>query len=323
MSYTEEGYNSYMIRDEIPSMTREISADNSEIMESGITLSPEFPSPNNIVIQTPNDVVMSLPPKSLTFDKLVINKIGVNDYISSNDFVSGSTGWRIHGNGDAEFSSGTFRGTLTAPTGTIGGFTITSTELYGGIIKTAATVAPGSTGVIMDTDGLRGYDATLGLTFNLPTNGDAPTFSAGTINSSTIEIDTNAVMRTSSTVGDGTGASAGIVINSSGLFACEANQDLADANVKISINGTADIVGSIRGGQTDYNTGTGYFLGYSAGEYKFSVGSPTSNITWNGSELLITGNMELTSVINLPSFTVASIPTPPTSTGHTNPTAYE
>ncbi len=50
------------------------------------------------------------------------------------------------------------------------------------------------------------------------------------------------------------------------------------------------ITGYIRGGQTDYNTGTGFFLGYSSGAYKFSVGNPAANyITWDGSTLTVNG----------------------------------
>ena len=48
--------------------------------------------------------------------------------------------------------------------------------------------------------------------------------------------------------------------------------------------------GYIRGGQTDYNTDTGFFLGYSGGAYKFSIGNPTGNyLTWDGSNLEIKG----------------------------------
>lgn len=47
--------------------------------------------------------------------------------------------------------------------------------------------------------------------------------------------------------------------------------------------------GNIRGGQTDYNTGTGYFLGYSSGAYKFSIGSSTNNMLWDGSSFAING----------------------------------
>jgi len=48
--------------------------------------------------------------------------------------------------------------------------------------------------------------------------------------------------------------------------------------------------GHIRGGQTDFATGTGFFLGYTSGAYKFSVGNPSGEyITWDGSGLTING----------------------------------
>ena len=49
--------------------------------------------------------------------------------------------------------------------------------------------------------------------------------------------------------------------------------------------------GSIKGGQTDFNTGTGFFLGYSSG-YKFSIGNSSDNyLTWNGAVLQIGGEI--------------------------------
>lgn len=54
---------------------------------------------------------------------------------------------------------------------------------------------------------------------------------------------------------------------------------------------TLDTAGYIRGGQTDYNTGTGFFLGYSGGAYKFSIGSTTQFLTWDGSVLNIGGKI--------------------------------
>jgi len=61
----------------------------------------------------------------------------------------------------------------------------------------------------------------------------------------------------------------------------------------ITINsGTA----SIKGGQSDFDTGTGFFLGYSGGAHKFSIGNASGNkLTWNGSELAITGVITSTS----------------------------
>ena len=50
------------------------------------------------------------------------------------------------------------------------------------------------------------------------------------------------------------------------------------------------VAGHIRGGQTDYLTGTGFFLGYSGAAYKFSVGNPAANyISWDGSDLVVNG----------------------------------
>jgi hypothetical protein len=50
--------------------------------------------------------------------------------------------------------------------------------------------------------------------------------------------------------------------------------------------------GSIRGGQTAYNTGTGFFLGYSGAAYKLSIGNPAGNrMTWDGSSLAISGTI--------------------------------
>ena len=51
----------------------------------------------------------------------------------------------------------------------------------------------------------------------------------------------------------------------------------------------AGITGHVRGGQTDYNTGTGFFLGYSGAAYKFSVGNATTDyLLWDGTTLDIT-----------------------------------
>lgn len=49
--------------------------------------------------------------------------------------------------------------------------------------------------------------------------------------------------------------------------------------------------GVIKGGQTAFNTGNGFFLGYSGAQYKVSIGDPSGdNITWDGADLNITAN---------------------------------
>jgi hypothetical protein len=199
--------------------------------------------------------------------------VWIKNFIRSTNWKPKKIGFTIDGQtGYAEFTNVFISGHIQALTGTIGGFTITATTLYGGIIKTAATVGVGSTGVIMDTDGLRGYDSVLGNTFNLPTDGSAPTFASGVINSTIFEIDTSAVMRTSSTVGDGSASSDGILINDTGFYACEANQTLANANVKILVDGTASFSGTITAGAGDIG-------GWTIGSTALYLDGATDNVS--------------------------------------------
>lgn len=55
---------------------------------------------------------------------------------------------------------------------------------------------------------------------------------------------------------------------------------------------TLDSSGYIRAGQTGYDSGTGFFLGYSGGVPKFSIGNSGGNkMTWDGSNITVTGNI--------------------------------
>lgn len=62
----------------------------------------------------------------------------------------------------------------------------------------------------------------------------------------------------------------------------------------ITLSGDINIsTGSIFGGQTDYNTGTGFWLGNDGGTYKFSIGDTTTSnsLTWDGSTLTVNGSV--------------------------------
>ncbi|MBU2062276.1 MAG: hypothetical protein KKH44_10570 [Bacteroidetes bacterium] len=83
-------------------------------------------------------------------------------------------------------------------------------------------------------------------------------------------------------------------------------------------------IGYIRGNQTDFNTGVGWYLGNSGGAYKFSIGDPDGNyLTWNGSDLTLVGNMILQSVLLNVVYTVANLPVPAGAAGFTSPTAND
>jgi len=70
---------------------------------------------------------------------------------------------------------------------------------------------------------------------------------------------------------------------------------VADLGTITAGNITLDSSGYIRGGQTAYNTGSGFWLGYTGGAYQLSIGNGSSNaLTWNGTTLSITGSLTAT-----------------------------
>jgi len=77
-------------------------------------------------------------------------------------------------------------------------------------------------------------------------------------------------------------------------IATGADVTLSAINGGLTVTGggiTLSSGGAIKGGQTDYATGTGFFLGYSGSAYKFSIGSSTKYIKWDGSTLAVGGDI--------------------------------
>jgi hypothetical protein len=56
---------------------------------------------------------------------------------------------------------------------------------------------------------------------------------------------------------------------------------------------TLDSAGYIKGGATGYDSGTGFWLGYDSTAYKLFIGDSSGDkLTWDGSDLIITGRIE-------------------------------
>lgn len=84
--------------------------------------------------------------------------------------------------------------------------------------------------------------------------------------------------------------------NDDGFFMGATN--FADAPFKVTYAGSVtanDLTltgGTVKAGQTAYNTGTGYWLGTVSGTPKFSIGDgSTKYLTWDGSALTIRGTL--------------------------------
>lgn len=70
------------------------------------------------------------------------------------------------------------------------------------------------------------------------------------------------------------------------------NSGLTVVSGSFSAGITFAAAGHIKGGQSAYNSGTGWFLGYSDGYYKFSVGDPLGDyVAFNGSTLVFRGDI--------------------------------
>lgn len=212
-------------------------------------------------------------------------------------------------------------GSLTATAGTIGGWSINSTSIYTGTEDhTGYTTNSGditiySNGTDASIHGFNFYIDTTGKFFNK--SGDIGSW---VVSSSTIE-DSNAriifnggdpsirVTGAGSEGYIGVGAATapttgnGIYLGTDGLgngdydfragdpAGVYMHWDDSAGTLKVE-GGSVNVgtTGNLRGGQTAYNTGTGFFLGYESGAHKFSIGDATTNyLTWDGTTLVYTG----------------------------------
>ena len=70
--------------------------------------------------------------------------------------------------------------------------------------------------------------------------------------------------------------------------------ELSTGSLTVDGDLTMSNTSSLQGGQTAFDTGTGFFLGYEGGQYKFSLGNSAGDtIKWDGSQLTIVGDVEV------------------------------
>jgi len=249
-------------------------------------------------------------------NKTVIQHTGA--YQSPN-FVTGSTGWQFDSDGNLEANSGTFRGALVAnsldipDTTTANSFHVdTDGNAWWGAAAIGSAVAKVlKTGVATFTN----------VTIS---GGSNVTFISDTLNTSAKKIlkdftfedsDFTGNLKTGditwNTSGEVTGGS-GILINAAGLvgatagvktFSIDAITGDAVFSGTLAATGgnfgtitagniSLDTSGYIRSSTIGYDSGTGFWLGYSSG-YKFFIGNSAGNkLTWDGSTLLVKGQVQ-------------------------------
>lgn len=163
MPYPEQGFDNF-IEKKSPLLEEQITDDTystSDMTGEGLITTGEVG--DNVSLGE------SLPTASVTFQQTTLQKFSENEDMQTSNFVSGSVGWRIKGNGDVEFCNGVFRGSLTAATIDIGtGATsfhvdINGNLFMGGSTFGTATFTVTNAGVITATSGTIG-GWTLGTT---------------------------------------------------------------------------------------------------------------------------------------------------------------
>lgn len=260
---------------------------------------------------TPGDLNKMIPSQSIDYAQTNLNNFMTGEDMQSSNFVSGSAGWQIKGNGDVEFNDGVFRGSLTATTIDIGGSDSTSfhVDIDGNMWLGAATFASGTfkvsnAGVLTATSGTIG-GWTIGsatLTGGSATLDSTGVLTLGTTNDVVILSASDATYRL--WIGNATAASgpfrvtkAGVVtatdITATGTINAIGGYIGASTALPIESGGfNTGTTGHIRGGQTAYSTGTGYFLGYESAAYKFSIGDggTTYYMEWDGATLTVNGS---------------------------------
>jgi hypothetical protein len=92
---------------------------------------------------------------SLTASKITAGDISVGNYIQSTGFITGSSGWKIGGNGVAEFAAASIRGQLTASQINSNGLSVKDTS--GNIILNAGTGVFSGTTSASNVSGLGGF----------------------------------------------------------------------------------------------------------------------------------------------------------------------
>ncbi len=206
--------------------------------------------------------------------------------------------------GTINANAGTFSGNITS-TATISGGTISGGAISGG------TISIGSGNNIFKAD-------SNGIYLGNATYASAPfrVSPAGVLTASGANI-SGAITATSLTLSGATVPASGVTglaaVATSGAKSdiglgsvdnySAANQAKYGIEAAITI-GSGGIAmsggGYVRGGQSDYNTGTGFFLGYSGGGYKFSIGNGgTKSITWDGSNLTVGGDVTITGTLKV------------------------
>ena len=242
---------------------------------------------------------------SLSVSKLTAGSIAVGQHIQSTGYVAGSAGWRINGDGTAEFSGVVVRGTVFATAGLIGGNTINSTGMQ------SPVYAVGSSGWRFDSSGaLRAYHGAGANQFDLTATGTTPALKIG----SALSILGNGTATFAGALSAATGTFAGSLSAATGTFAGSLSAatgtfsgELSAATGTFSGSLTADAVNAVDTINLAGNSVTIPASAYTAGgmSVPFNRWENVQSLTVTspgGVPFLLIGGIEFSNQTNNPAF---------------------
>jgi hypothetical protein len=278
---------------------------NGEVVPVGVYITDAFIRNGTITnAKIANATIDSAKIISLTADKLTAGSIDVGEYIKSSNFITGSQGWVINGDGTAEFGAAAIRDKLTASQIDARGLSIldtngnpiltagssVATSNYGGNIY--GTINGTAAATVVDNAATAKADSATALT-----NANAALTSANSKLSKTAAdtlvgpITLNAA--NAITVGtpalDSVAGHNGLYLGSTGIVGTRDGK----ATFTVDNSGNAYFGGEIGVGNNPTisdttMTGSGATI---KPDGKFSLGNATTNITFNGTVMKLNGNV--------------------------------
>lgn len=232
------------------------------------------PSSSGTVDSTPTDPqpnTPTVPPNTSNVVPAGGGTVVIGGTVQSNNFSTGNAGWQLDSDGNLEANNGNFRGSITGASGTFSGAITATSGAIGGFN--------------IGSDYVRDAANSMGLASTV-TGGNDVRFWAGDVYANRASAplrmyEDGSIVATNITATGTINATGGYIGTTTAL-------------VYESQGINTGTTGHIRGGQTDYDTGTGYFLGYHNSLYKLSlgVGAGAGNfLTWDGTNLTLNGRV--------------------------------
>lgn len=207
--------------------------------------------------------------------------IMANGTYQSQNFVTGSAGWQIDALGNAEFQNGTFRGNISATTGTIGGFTIGATTISATGLVISSTVPSITVGTGASTISINGSTGVIsGTGFSINGNGTITGFTPRWTNGSTTKNSADA--STTQNIAHGLGQIPSFVE----IIATYQGNANTNSNVATTFyNGTTQSSSSVYGVGNNNAQGQSFILN---GGQNAATGNNTGVVTFDATNIIIT-----------------------------------